>query len=75
MGIEWAKFKIYKAQIEIKEGQTNLGLLVGFLRDTQGLHIYDEIFEEIDSDELGKTMLQKNGILSADALMKLYFKR
>jgi hypothetical protein len=75
MGIEWAKFKTYKAQSQMNEGQTNLGLLVGFLRDTQGLHIYDEIFEEIESDELGKTMLQKNGISNADALMKLYFKR
>lgn len=75
MSIDWAKFKKYKEHIEVKEGQTNLALLVGFLRDTQGLHLYDDIYDAISSDELGRTMLNKGGIESADELMKLYFKK
>jgi len=75
VSIDWAKFKKYKEQIEVKEGQTNLGLLVGFLRDTQGLHLYDDIYDAISSDELGRTMLNKGNIESADELMKLYFKK
>jgi len=75
MGIEWANFKKYKERIEPKDGQTNLTILVGFLKDTQGLHVYDDIYNEIASDELGRAMLEKNEITSSDGLMKLYFKK
>lgn len=75
MGIEWTKFKKYKEHIEPKEGQTNLGLLVAFLKDTQGLHVYDDIHEAICSDELGRAMLDKSGIGNADELMNLYFRK
>jgi len=75
VGINWPKFKQYKERIEIKEGQTNLELIVSFLKETQGIHLYDDIYETISSDELGSSMLSKNNIADADELMKLYFKK
>jgi len=73
VAIDWAKFKQYKTHTEPKEGQTNLSLLVGYLKDRAGLHLYDDIYEAISTDELGKTMLEKNGVESADKLMRMYF--
>ncbi|MDD3467186.1 MAG: hypothetical protein PHE67_08570 [Campylobacterales bacterium] len=70
MNIDWQKFKSYKSRVEIKEGHTNLDILVGFLKASEGLYVYEELFDAINADELGGSMLDKNGIKSADALMR-----
>lgn len=73
MSIDWQKFKAYKERMEDKEKLTNLDILVSFLKASQGLYVYDELFDVISSDDLGRSMLEKNNVKSADALMKRYF--
>lgn len=74
MGIDWNRFKSYKEHAAHKEGATNLDILVAFLKNVEGLYLYDDIYETIASDDVGRAMLNKNSISNADELMKLYFR-
>jgi hypothetical protein len=73
MGIDWQRFKSYKERMENKDGLTNLDILVSFLKASEGMHLYDELYDAISSDDLGRSMLEKNNVKSADALMKRYY--
>jgi hypothetical protein len=73
MDIDWQRFKAYKERMENKDGLTNLDILVSFLKASEGIHLYDELFDAISANELGHSMLEKNNVKSADALMKRYY--
>ncbi len=73
--IDWEEYKVYKHQREGRDEVDNFEILLEFLRSYYNKTSPLEVFDALDTDPVGKMMLEKREIFQPEGLEAYLYRR